>query len=100
MCPDLEWSLPRPLYKEKSHKNILFMPKRPRLVIKISSPDFECIRKPDKNPSGLSPFKNQIVRISDVDCIDITDKDLKSKGEGYSQHPPPPFYAHDSTKIK
>ncbi len=42
--------------------------KRSRLVIKISGSDIECIRNPDKNRSGLSPFEIW-TRISDVDCI-------------------------------
>jgi hypothetical protein len=55
-----EWftSLDR-LMKKRVIKNILFMPKRSRLV------DLKSGQK----TSGLSPFENWIVRISDVDCM-------------------------------
>jgi hypothetical protein len=76
---------PKPFYKEKCHKNIIFMTKRSRLakekyVVRISN----AFKNRTKNPSGLSPFENRIVRIYDVDCIWMFSLNNKS---AYSQDP-------------
>jgi hypothetical protein len=43
---------------KKSPKNILFLPKRSRLVKKISGPGFECIQNPDENSVRFVAIQN------------------------------------------
>ncbi len=43
-CPDFEWSLVQTILEKCYKKNILFITKRSRLVIKISGPDFEWLK--------------------------------------------------------
>jgi hypothetical protein len=53
--PDFEWSTSLDRFIKKRVMNKIFlMPKRSRLVIKISSPDFEWLKQ-----NGRQAFKNR-----------------------------------------
>jgi hypothetical protein len=72
--------------KKRVMNKIFFMPKRSRLVRKISGPDIECIRKPDKKVSEKCPFEYRTVRYSVAYCINFSAKkstETTDKGIGY-----------------